>query len=145
MKRSRKNGMGRFNVELQIANNDDLALVRRGMLTADKVRKEKLLGVVDSGASKLVLPQSLVKRMGLPIGDKINVVYADGRKTQRHEVQGVYLELLGRHGIFTAIVEPNRKTALIGALVLEDFDLLVDCLRQRLIPRDPNGPIFEIE
>jgi predicted aspartyl protease len=145
MKRKETNGMGRFNVEFLTANNDDLALVRRGMLAADQVRKLKVPGVVDSGASKLVLPQSLVKKLGMPLGDKINVVYADGRKAKRHEVDGVYLELLGRHGTFTAIAEPNRKTALIGALVLEDFDLLVDCLHQRLIPRDPRGPIFEIE
>jgi hypothetical protein len=41
--------------------------------------------------------------------------------------------------------KPNRATALTGAIVLEDFDLLVDCQHQRLIPRDPTGPIFEIE
>ena len=111
----------------------------------DQVRKQTVPGVVDSGASKLVLPQALVKQLGLPLGDKINVRYADGRKAQRREAEGVYLELLGRHGTFTAIVEPNRETALIGAIVLEDFDLLVDCLKQRLIPRDPSGPIFEIE
>ena len=34
---------------------------------------------------------------------------------------------------------------LIGAMVLEGLDLLVDCQRQRLIPRDPSGPIYEIE
>jgi hypothetical protein len=44
-----------------------------------------------------------------------------------------------------AIVEPKRETALIGAMVLEGLDLLVDSKNQRLIPRDPSGPIFEIE
>jgi hypothetical protein len=44
-----------------------------------------------------------------------------------------------------AIVEPKRTSALIGAIVLEQLDLLVDCQRQRLIPRDPSGPLYEIE
>ncbi|HEV3260188.1 MAG TPA: retroviral-like aspartic protease family protein [Gemmataceae bacterium] len=137
-------GVGRFSVEFEVANGDDLALVRRGLMQADQVRRQKVRGVVDSGAAKLVLPQAVVKRLGLPLGDKINVRYADGRRAQRQEAEGAYLELLGRHGTFTAIVEPKRKGALIGAIVLEDLDLLVDCPHQRLIPRDPRGPIYEI-
>jgi predicted aspartyl protease len=136
--------VGRFSVEFEVANGDDLALVRRGLMQADQVRRQKVRGVVDSGAAKLVLPQAVVKRLGLPLGDKINVRYADGRRAQRQEAEGAYLELLGRHGTFTAIVEPKRKGALIGAIVLEDLDLLVDCPHQRLIPRDPRGPIYEI-
>ena len=44
-----------------------------------------------------------------------------------------------------AIVEPKRTEALIGAIVLEALDLLVDCSREQLIPRDPSGPLYEIE
>jgi len=139
------NGVGRFSVELEIANNDDLALARRGLLPPDQVRRETIHGVVDSGATKLVLPQAVVKRLGLPLGDKIKVRYADGRKVQREGAEGVYVQLLGRHGTFTAIVEPRRKTALVGAIVLEDRDLLVDCTAQRVVPRDPRGAIYEIE
>ena len=139
------NGVGRFSVELEIANNDDLALARRGLLPPDQVRRETIHGVVDSGATKLVLPQAVVKRLGLPLGDKIKVRYADGRKVQREGAEGVYVQLLGRHGTFTAIVEPRRKTALVGAIVLEDLDLLVDCTTQRVVPRDPRGAIYEIE
>ncbi len=139
------NGVGRFSVEIEVANNDDLALVRRGMLAPDQVRRETIQSVVDSGETKLVLPHAVVKRLGLPLGDKINVRYADGRKAQREGVEGVYVRLLGRHGTFTAIVEPRRKSALLGAIVLEDLDLLVDCTAQRVVPCDPRGAIYEIE
>jgi predicted aspartyl protease len=139
------NGVGRFSVELEVANNDDLALVRRGLLRPDQVRRETIQGVVDSGATKLVLPQALVKRLGLPLGNQIRVRYADGRKVHREGAEGVYVQLLGRHGTFTAIVEPRRQTALVGAIVLEDLDLLVDCVAQRVVPRDPRGAIYEIE
>jgi len=93
----------------------------------------------------LVLPRTIAKRLGLPLGDKISVRYADGRRVQRRVAEGAYVELLGRHGTFSAMVEPKRETALIGAIVLEDLDLLVDCVAQRVIPRDPSGPIYEIE
>jgi hypothetical protein len=39
----------------------------------------------------------------------------------------------------TAIIEPKRETALIGAIVLEYLDLLVDCTAQKVVPRDPSG------
>lgn len=35
--------------------------------------------------------------------------------------------------------------AMIGAIVLEALDLLVDCKNQRVVPRDPRSPIYEIE
>ena len=57
----------------------------------------------------------------------------------------MFLKLLGRDSTFTAISEPKRDTALIGAIVLEDLDLLVDCAAQRVVPRDPKGETFEIE
>jgi hypothetical protein len=47
--------------------------------------------------------------------------------------------------VFSAIVEPDRDSALIGAIVMEDLDLLVDCVAQRLAPRDPDQIISEVE
>jgi predicted aspartyl protease len=137
--------VGRISVEIEVANYGDLTLANRGMLPPDQVRRETVQGVVDSGATKLVLPQAVVKRLGLPLGDPILVRYADGRKVRRAGAEAVYVQLLGRHGTFTAIVEPRRKTALIGAIVLEDFDLLVDCKTQQVVPRDPRGAIHEVE
>jgi hypothetical protein len=93
----------------------------------------------------LVLPQVVVKRLGLPLGDRIKVRYADGRRAQRRKAEGAYVELLGRHDTFTAVIEPKRETALLGAIVLEALDLLVDCQHNRVVPRDPSGPIYEIE
>ena len=139
------NGVGRFSVEFQIANQEDLTLARHGVLKADQVRRQTISGVVDCGAAMLVLPQAVVKDLGLPLGDKIKVRYADGRRAQRREVEGARIQLLGRHGTFNAVVEPKRRDAQIGAIVLQQLDLLVDSQKQRLIPRDPSGPVYEIE
>ena len=60
-------------------------------------------------------------------------------------VAGVSLSWGDRSGVFTAVVEPDRDSALIGAIVLDDLDLVVDCGRQTLAPRDPKQIISEIE
>jgi hypothetical protein len=75
--------VGRFSVEFEVANNDDLALARRGLLPKKQVRRQTISGVVDPGAVTLVLPQAVVKQLGLPLGDRIKVRYADGRRARR--------------------------------------------------------------
>jgi predicted aspartyl protease len=139
------NGMGRVSVDVEVANNDDLALMRRGLLPPDQVRREIIPAIVDSGAAMLVLPRAVVKRLGVPLGNSVRVRYADGRRSQRREAKGVFLKLLGRDDTFTAVIEPKRDKALIGAIVLEALDLLMDCTNQQVVPRDPRGPVYEIE
>jgi predicted aspartyl protease len=106
----------------------------------------KIQGLVDPGATRMVLPAAVVKELGLSIKDqKIQVRYADGRRALRKEVAGVHVAVQGRSGLFQAVVEPKPETALIGAIVLEDLDFLVDCGKQRLVPRDPDFVVNEIE
>lgn len=137
--------MGRFAVEMEVANDVDMAQLESGKLGRRKVRRMNLRGVVDSGAARLVLPKAVVEELGLTPAGKLRVRYADGRSALRQTVKRVYVELLGRSGSCTAIVEPNRTAALIGAIVLEDLDLLVDCSNEKLVPRDPRFVVSEIE
>ncbi len=137
--------MGRFSVEFEVSNYQDEMAVRLGTLDPAKVRRARISGVVDSGASELVLPEKVVKELGFTKGPRIKVKYADGRRGTRDLVDDVRLEMLGRRGTFQAIVEPQRKDALIGAIVLEVLDFLPDCKRQRLVPRDPKFILGEIE
>ena len=137
--------IGRFKVDLELANYQDMARAMSGDLDPAKVRRLRIPGMVDSGAARVVLPAAVVKKLGLAATAKVKVRYADGRSAKRDQVEGVYLELLGRHSVFNATVEKDRDTALIGAIVLEDLDLLVDCTNQRLVPRDPKYVISEIE
>src|SRR5262249_37852128 len=115
------------------------------LLEPKKVRRLNITGVVDSGAARLVLPQKVVKQLGLPYTRKVKVRHADGRTATRNAVKGGNLQLLGRDGVFTTLLEPKLQPALVGAIVLEDLDLLVDCTHQRLVPRDPRFVISEIE
>jgi predicted aspartyl protease len=137
--------MGRVAVEVELANNEDLVLVHLGMLPVEKVRRVRLPGFIDTGATRLMLPASAVAQLGLTPSDKTTVRYADGRTLERDVVYNVWLTLQGRGGIFTAVVEPHHTDALIGAIVLEDLDLLVDCKKNSIYPRDPNTIISEAE
>lgn len=69
--------MGRFYVSFEVANNDEHAAARRGNLEPEKVRRATLRGLVDTGASRLVLPQRVVAELGLPVTEQVKVKYAD--------------------------------------------------------------------
>ena len=137
--------MGRFSVELELANQKDVNLAEEGHLAPELVRRAKIRGVVDTGATRLVLPEAITRQLGLITSGAVSVRYADGRSAQRSIVQNVQLKYAGRQSVFNAIVEPGRESALIGAIVLEDLDFLADCIGGRLVPRDPNQIISEAE
>ena len=137
--------MGRFSVEVELINDEDLSRARRGEIPPDQVRRTKVRGVVDSGATRLVIPESVAKQLGLEPTKTMVVRYADGRTADRQIVEHVRLSFIGRDSVFDAIIEPNRESALIGAVVMELLDLVVDCTARELVPRDPSGIISEIE
>ena len=137
--------MGRISVEFEVANNIDVGQASLGQIKPGQVRRATLSGVVDPGATRLVLPTNAVKRLGVATVGKTKTRYADGRVGRRDVVDEVRVTLLGRSRVFDAIVEPKRKTALIGAIVLETLDFVVDCSLQRLVPRDPKQIVSELE
>lgn len=137
--------MGRFSVEFVVANNREVVQAAPGVPIPQGVKHLVVSGVVDSGAARLVLPQTAVEQLRLQGHGETTVRYADGRREKRPVVSNVWLQLLGRDGVFSAVVEPDRPDALVGAIVLEELDLLVDCTSQTLRPREPDSIVTEIE
>jgi len=137
--------MGRFSVEVELTNNKDIYRAEDGHLRPEQVRHARVRGVVDSGASRLVIPASIARQLGLETTGRATVRYADGHTADRDIVSDLRLAYGGRQSTFNAIVEPDRESVLIGAIVLEDLDFLIDCLGQRLVPRDPKQIISEAE
>jgi clan AA aspartic protease len=141
----REENMGRFSVDVELANDRDLMRAEDGSIRPEEVRRARVRGVVDSGATRLIIPETVAKQLGLEISGTAKVRYADGRTADRSIAQRVHLSYGGRESVFNAIVEPTRDSILIGAIVLEDLDFLIDCTAQRLVPRDPKQIVSEVE
>ena len=137
--------MGRCSMKLELANFIDVVRANSGDIPSDSVRRCEVEGVVDTGAVQLVLPADVADILGVEESWRAKVTYADGHTQQRPVVKNVWLRLCDRDSVFSAVVQPNRKTALIGAIVMEALDLVVDCVTQQVHPRDPNMMLTEIE
>jgi len=102
--------------------------------------------VIDTGATMLVLPKSLVKELSLEKIEDVRVKYADGR-VETKEVYGVVkLELKGRVGNFDVLAENEEAQALVGQIVLERLDLIIEPSTRQIIPnpRSPEMPMIEV-
>jgi len=132
-------------MKVELANERDVVLAQAGHIPDEDVRRLVLEAWVDTGASRLVLPQWAVDQLGVPVVGKTKATLADQSEIQRDVVRYVWLKLLGREGVFTAIVEPNRQDGLLGAIVLEDLDMIPDCVTGTCYPRDPKQIITVLE
>lgn len=102
---------------------------------------------VDTGATLLVLPESTALHFNFPKIRKQIVKYANEETAERDIVWGVEVEVCQRKGVFEAIVQPEKKYALLGAIVRETLDLIVDPRGLQIYPnpRSPSLPMAEIE
>jgi predicted aspartyl protease len=131
--------MGEVKVELELQNYEDRVLANRGLLPESEVRRERARVLVDSRAVMLVLPQDLVEALGLPVLRRAIVTYADERREERDVAGVVTVRVAGRSVQTSCVVGPPGSEPLLGQLILEEADLLVDAANGRLVPR-PESP-----
>lgn len=133
--------MRRFSIEVNLANGEDMLRARLGTIPADQVRCARVRGVVDSGTTRLIIPQIVATQLGLKIAD-FKVHY---RGAERPFAQRIHLSCGGRHDAFSGVVDPDIESIMIGDAVLQQLDFVVDEAARRLVPRDPNFIITEVE
>ncbi|MEX1102987.1 MAG: retroviral-like aspartic protease family protein, partial [Dehalococcoidia bacterium] len=134
-------------VRVGLENWADRENVRRGLMRAEDVRSTEIDIVVDTGATQLVLPEEVVERLGLTFLGTAPVSYADDRREERPVAGMVTVRVAGREAPVQCVVGHRGTEPLLGQVVLEITDLLVDCARQRLVPNpeSPDKPHYKIK
>ena len=136
--------MGEVYVRVRLSNATDVEMVRRGVMQPDQVRTCEVDGLVDTGATRSVIPAEIAQQLGLSIHDRTVVRLADLSKVQVGATSAIRFEIYGRATIEDAYVLGDE--VLIGQTVLESTDLLVDCTNRKVIPNPahPDGPVFRV-
>jgi len=112
----------------------------------DSTKSVEIEAVVDTGATMLILPEDIVNKLGLDKIEEVRVKYANNH-IETKEIYGVVrLELKGRIGNFDVLVENEGSQPLIGQIVLERLDLVVEPSTRKITPnpRSPEMPMVEI-
>ncbi|MBD1926876.1 aspartyl protease family protein [Trichocoleus sp. FACHB-90] len=142
--RAIRESMGEVIVQVSLTNAIDEALVSRGLLNPNLLRVYETQALVDTGATRTVLPIDIVQHLGLRIRSQQVAKYADGREETVGLTEPVIIVIEGRETIEATMVTGNQ--VLIGQTVLETLDLLVDCKNQRLVPNPahPDYPVLRV-
>ena len=102
--------------------------------------------IIDTGATMVVLPRDIVEKLGLRKMREVKVRYANN-KVETKPIYGVVnIELKGRSANLDVLVEEKSSQPLIGQVLLELLDLIVEPKTRKLIPNpaSPEMPMMEI-
>lgn len=139
--------MGRVIAPITLQNYDDWRAAQQGQMSPEQVRTVEVDGLlVDTGATMLVIPKSISDRLGVPEMRRTTVRYADNRTAERQVVGPIRLTVCNRTEVFSAIVEEEVTEPLIGQVVLEVLDLVINPQARTLTPnpRSPEMPMVDI-
>ena len=131
---------------VKLTNAYDYYNAELGTIPRDRVRATEIDALVDTGANMLVLPEEVVERLGLVDIERQKARYADGRVEVKRVVGSVRLEVEGRLGEFDALAQNRGTMPLIGQVVLESLDLIVDSRSKELRPNpeSPDMPTIDV-
>jgi clan AA aspartic protease len=125
--------MGYFKEEITLSNTYDQGSARRGNIKEDEIRTLKVEAMPDTGAWTLVINEEVRQKLGLDIKETSRSSLANGQSDIYDVTEGVEIRWKDRYTVLPAVVVPNAKDILLGALPLEAMDLMVDPVHQCLV------------
>ena len=136
--------MGQVHIRVILTNHREAVMARLGQLEASRVHRYETEALIDTGAVRSAIPAAVADRLGLFRLRRTDAKYADGRVEEVDVTEAITVEILGRETEINPMVLGEQL--LLGVMVLEGLDLIVDCLRQRLVPYQgtQDQPVFRI-
>lgn len=125
--------MGLVYAEIDLISVDDMVLHRRGYLEEDKIKQVRVSALVDSGAYMLCINENVRAQLDLPLIEKQFSRLADETLLELEVVGPVEIRFENRSTTVRAIVLPGNSEVLLGAIPMEDMDVLIDPKRQKLV------------
>jgi predicted aspartyl protease len=124
--------MGRTVVKLKVANSHDEAKAEEGLIPESAVRRIEVEAMVDTGATYVCLPPADVAKLGLRFLRDVPIRTANGPTTRRL-FEGARVELNDRDLPMPVMENDKHTPPLVGFLLLEAMDLVVDPRSQQVI------------
>ena len=132
-------GMGYVYADIELTNEDDVALNENGTLPESQIRRITTRALVDSGAYDLIINQEVQDRLKLRVRGKRTIKLADETILEVEIVGPVEVRFETRATSVRALVLPEAEEVLLGAIPLEGLDVIIDPLRERLLVNPPES------
>jgi predicted aspartyl protease len=131
--------VGRVLTEAKIENLKDLWAIEQGLRAPDQARSVTVTdALVDTGATLLSVPTALIRRLGLAKVSSRRVRSSTG-VSEASLYEAVRLTIGGRSCTMDVVEVPDEVPVLIGQLLLEHLDFVVDLRSRSLIGNPAHG------
>lgn len=133
--------MGVVYADIELINAGDLEMVRRHLLDQDDVKRMVVNMLVDSGAYMMAINESIQGQLDLPLIDKRKSIMADGSIAEHDVVGPIIVKFKNRTATCNALVLPGNSEPLLGAIPMEEMDVIIHPLRQEMMV-NPEHPYY---
>jgi clan AA aspartic protease len=133
--------MGLIYAELELINAEDIGLARKHIIGEEEIKRMRVTALVDTGAYMLCINESVQEQLQLPVLELRKGVNADGQIKEYKVVGPIELKFKNRRTLCEAMVLTGDNEILLGAIPLENMDVMIHPLRQELIV-NPDHPYY---
>ncbi len=133
--------MGLVYAEITLINGEDLILAKRHIIGVDEIKEMTVSMLVDSGAYMLAINENIQAQLQLSVKERRKAQMADGSVKEYDVVGPIEVKFKNRRCSIDAMVLPGDNEPLLGAIPMEDMDVLIHPRRQELIV-NPDHPHF---
>jgi len=127
--------------DIELINGDDLALVRRKKMGEDEVKRMHVNMLVDTASIYMCINENIQEQLKLPVLEQRKGQLANGDIVEYDVVGPIEVRFKNRRCSVNAMVLPGENEPLLGAISLEDMDILIHPQRQELVV-NPDHPYF---
>jgi clan AA aspartic protease len=127
--------MGFIYADIELINAADLTMARRQIITHGQVKKMPLNILVDTSAYYLCINESIRQQLDLPLAETRKCIGANGEIKEFDIVGPVQVLFKNRKTLCYAMVLEGDNEPLLGAIPLEDMDVLIHPFRDELIEK----------
>jgi len=125
--------MGLVYEDITLKNAGDIINVQRGIIDEGQIRQVNVRALVDTGAGTMVINEDMRRELGLEIVGKRQAKLANEAAEMCRITEPVEIDWKGRSAVVRTMVLDSTKEVLLGAMPLEEMDVMVDPQNQRLV------------
>jgi len=124
--------MGIVHTIITLKNVKDTIKAEEGLIKEDEIRQTTVEAMVDTGTGTLVINEELRQQLGLEVKGERQATLANDAKETVKIAGPVEVHWKDRAMTCQPLVVSGSGEILLGAIPLEDMDLMVDPVRQVL-------------
>jgi clan AA aspartic protease len=133
--------MGMVYADIELINADDIVLAKRSFIAKDDIKRMQVNMLVDSGAYMMAINETIQEQLQLPFKEKRKSIMADGSIVEHDVVGPIEVKFKNRTATCNAVVLQGDNEPLLGAIPMEEMDVLIHPRRQELIV-NPEHPYY---